>query len=277
MDNILKLIANATEIRVAKSKERLPLEKLEEKIYEKYGKFKYKTSKLPDNLTREAFPFEKALKKPGISFICEVKKASPSKGIIDPIFPYIWIAREYEEAGADAISVLTEPDYFQGDNRHLSDIRKNVSLPVLRKDFTIDEYQIYEAKYLGANAVLLICALLNEDKLKAFISLCDKLNLSALVEAHTEEEIKTALRSGARIIGINNRDLNSFRVDVNNSVRLRKLVPEEVCFVAESGIKTRNDILKLQDAKADAVLIGESLMRSPDKKKMLLSLRGEQP
>ncbi|HPU63287.1 MAG TPA: indole-3-glycerol phosphate synthase TrpC, partial [Mobilitalea sp.] len=163
MDNILNTIAKATKLRVENSKERLPLSKIKEKIYE--------ASHLPDYLSQEAFPFEKALKKPGISFICEVKKASPSKGIIDPVYPYIQIAKEYEKAEADAVSVLTEPDFFKGDNEHLQNIRKNISLPILRKDFTVDEYQIYEAKYLGADAVLLICALLDEENIKNFISI----------------------------------------------------------------------------------------------------------
>lgn len=276
MDNILNVIANATKKRIEKAKERLPLDSLIEKIYE--------TSRRPDNPPKEAFPckntvesfpFEKAMKKPGISFICEIKKASPSKGVIDPVFPYVRIAREYEEAGADAVSVLTEPDYFKGDNAHLHNIRSQIFLPILRKDFTLDEYQIYEAKYLGADAVLLICALLDEKKLKSFISKCDELGLSALTEAYTEKEIRLAVRAGARIIGVNNRDLKTFRVDINNSVRLRKIVPEEICFVAESGIQTHEDILRLQDAKVDAVLIGESLMRSGNRKEKLLFLKGE--
>jgi len=267
MNNILYIIAEATKTRVEKSKERLPLNKLKEKIFE--------TSYLPDKLQKEAFPFEKAIYKPGISFICEVKKASPSKGVIDPEFPYVRIATEYEEAGADAVSVLTETDYFMGANEHLCNIRENISLPILRKDFTLDEYQIYEAKYLGADAVLLICALLNEEQIKTYISLCDELGLSALVEAHTEEEVKTALRAGARIIGVNNRDLKTFRVDVGNALRLRKLVPKDICFVSESGIQTRQDILLLMDAGVDAVLIGESLMRSADRKEKLKSLKGE--
>ena len=173
MDNILKLIATSTKIRVEKSKERFPIEKLKEKIYE--------TSHPADNLQKETSPFVKALKNPGISFICEVKKASPSKGLIAPKFPYVQIAKEYEDAGADAVSVLTEPDYFMGDNEHLYNIRKTISLPILRKDFTLDEYQIYESKFLGADAILLICALLDEEKIKSYISLCDELGMSALV------------------------------------------------------------------------------------------------
>jgi len=267
MDNILNIIASSTKTRVIKSKERFPLDNLKNKIQE--------TFHLLTHFLPETFPFEKALKKPGISFICEVKKASPSGGVIDPVFPYVRIVEEYEQAGADAVSVLTEPDYFMGDNEHLYQIRSNISLPVLRKDFILDEYQIYEAKYLGADAVLLICALLDEAKIKSFISLCDKLGLSALVEAHTEEEVRIAVRAGARIIGVNNRDLKTFQVDVNNSVRLRKSVPKEICFVVESGIKTHQDILRLQEAGVDAVLIGESLMRSKNKKETLLFLKGE--
>jgi len=267
MDNILNTIAKATKLRVENAKERLPLNRLIEKIYESYC--------LYDNSTQEAFPFEKTLKKPGISFICEVKKASPSKGIIDPVYPFVQIAKEYEEAGADAVSVLTEPEFFKGENEHLQDIRKNISLPILRKDFTVDEYQIYEAKYLGADAVLLICALLDEEIIKKYISICDKLGLSALVEAHTEEEIKMSVRAGARIVGVNNRDLKTFRVDVSNSIRLRKLVPKSICFVSESGIQNHEDILRLQDCGVDGVLIGESLMRSTNKKEKLKSLKGD--
>lgn len=267
MDNVLHRIANATKVRIKKSKEKLPLNKLKEKIHE--------TSCLQSNLSQEAFSFEKAIRKPGISFICEVKKASPSKGVIDPMFSHVQIAREYEEAGADAVSVLTEPDFFKRDNEHLHNIRNNISLPILRKDFTLDEYQIYEAKYLGADAILLICSLLEEKKLREYISLCDKLGMSALVETHTKEEIATAIRAGARILGVNNRDLKTFRVDVNHSIRLRKLVPKEICFVSESGIRSHQDILSLQDAGVDAVLIGECLMRSKNKKEKLMSLKGE--
>lgn len=221
------------------------------------------------------FPFEKALRSKGISFICEVKKASPSKGVIAEYFPYLAIAKEYEAAGACAISLLTEPYFFLGDDRYLSEIAHAVHIPVLRKDFTLDPYQIYEAKILGASAVLLICALLDTDTLTEYIALSHSLGLSALVEAHSEAEITSALKAGARIIGVNNRNLKTFAVDVTTSVRLRKLVPRNILFVSESGIKTAEDIAVLQNNGTDAVLIGETLMRSPNKQKQIAVLRGE--
>ena len=221
------------------------------------------------------FPFEAALKKQGISFICEVKKASPSKGIIADEFDYLKIAKDYEAAGADALSVLTEPEYFKGSDKILSDISKNVKIPILRKDFTIDSYQIYEAKTIGASAVLLICALLPTRILAEYIEIAHSLGLSALVEAHDENEIRSALEAGAKIIGVNNRNLKDFTVDINNSARLRKAVPQDILYVSESGIKTRDDIAVLEQNGTNAVLIGETLMKSADKKTALDNLRGE--
>ena len=220
------------------------------------------------------FPFEKALKAPGISFICEVKKASPSKGVIAEQFPYLEIARSYESAGAAAISCLTEPYYFQGKDEYLTQIAAGVSIPVLRKDFVIDPYMIYQAKVLGASAVLLICAILTEDELKAYFSLAETLGLSALVEAHTIGEVERALDCGARIIGVNNRDLKTFRVDINTSIRLRSMVPDDSIYVSESGIKTPEDVAALRQNGTDAVLIGETLMQCENKKKMLTALSG---
>lgn len=220
------------------------------------------------------FPFEKALREGDVSFICECKKASPSKGLIAEDFPYVAIAKEYEAAGASCISVLTEPKWFLGSDNYLKEISEAVSIPCLRKDFTVDEYMIYEAKLLGADAVLLICALLPEETMKSYIAVCDLLGLSALVEAHDEKEIASAIRAGARIIGVNNRNLKDFSVDVHNSERLRRLAPESVLFVAESGIRTAADIDVLRRAHVNAVLIGETLMRAPDKKAMLDALRG---
>ncbi len=220
------------------------------------------------------FPFEAALKRSGVSFICEVKKASPSKGIIVQEFDYLKIAADYQAAGADALSVLTEPEYFKGSDEILSDIAKTVDIPILRKDFTIDSYQIYEAKTIGASAVLLICALLSADVLSEYIGIAHSLGLSALVEAHDENEVCSALGAGARIIGVNNRNLKDFTVDINNSVRLRKSVPKEILYVSESGIKTREDISALEQNGTNAVLIGETLMRSADKKSVLDGLRG---
>ena len=220
------------------------------------------------------FPFENALRTDDIAFICEVKKASPSKGVIAEEFPYLEIARDYEAAGASAISVLTEPYYFKGSDRYLSEIADAVSIPVLRKDFTIDSYQIYEAKIIGASAVLLICALLDTDTLIEYLDIAHGLGLNAIVEAHTDDEVRSAIKSGARIIGVNNRNLKTFEVDITTSARLRKLVPESTVFISESGIKTAADIAVLRENKTNAVLIGETFMRSPDKKKMLERLRG---
>lgn len=220
------------------------------------------------------FQFEKALGGNELSFICEVKKASPSKGVIAAEFPYVAIAREYEEAGASAVSVLTEPEFFQGNDTYLSKIKQAVHIPVLRKDFTVDEYQIYEAKLIGADAVLLICALLDTAMLAKNIAICNRLGLSALVEAHTESEVYSALCAGARIIGVNNRNLKTFEVDIHTCTRLRTLVPKDVIFVAESGIQTIQDISVLRQANVNAVLIGEMLMRSTDKKSQLNRLRG---
>lgn len=220
------------------------------------------------------FPFEKALRKPGISFICECKKASPSKGLIAPDFPYLKIAREYETAGADCISVLTEPKWFLGSDVYLREIVQAVSVPCLRKDFTVDEYMIYEAKVLGASAVLLICSILSEEQIREYLAVCETLGLSALVEAHDEEEVAKALRAGARIIGVNNRNLKDFTVDTNNSRRLRALIPAHILFVSESGVQGPEDVKRLAEVGVDAVLVGEALMRAEDKKAMLARLRG---
>lgn len=224
----------------------------------------------------KSFLFKQALSTPDISFICEVKKASPSKGVIAEDFPYLSIAKEYEEAKAAAISVLTEPYFFQGKDCYLQEIAKEVSIPVLRKDFIIDEYQIYEAKLLGASAVLLICSLLEESRVKEYLNIAHSLGLSALVEAHTEEEVETALRTEAGIIGVNNRNLQTFEVDLTTSCKLRHMIPEEIIFVSESGIKTAQDVKLLKENKTNAVLIGETFMRSPDKKRQLAILRGEE-
>lgn len=260
MENILQTIADYAKERVASAKQVTPLAAQKANALAK--------------ISNTGFPFEKALRQDDIAFICECKKASPSKGLIAPDFPYVQIAKDYENAGASCISVLTEPKWFLGENRFLEEIVQSVSIPCLRKDFTVDEYMIYEAKNLGASAVLLIASLLDTETLRDYIAVCDALGLSALVEAHDEREIESALTAGARIIGVNNRNLKDFSVDVTNSGRLRKLVPENVLFVAESGIRTNEDIEKLRSFRVNAVLIGETLMRAPDKKKMLDSLRG---
>ncbi len=223
-----------------------------------------------------SFAFEKALKKQGeLAFICECKKASPSKGLIAPDFPYRQIAKEYEAAGADAISVLTEPKWFLGSDAYLREIAAEVSVPCLRKDFTVDEYMIYEAKLLGASAVLLIVSILDPAQLRNYLAVCGSLGLSALVEAHDEKETETAVRLGARIIGVNNRNLRDFTVDTENSRRLRALVPPEMIFVSESGVRGPEDVRRLREIGADAVLVGETLMRAMDKKARLAELRGD--
>ena len=225
------------------------------------------------SLPKGDFAFESALRREGLSFICECKKASPSKGLIAPDFPYLDIARDYESAGADAVSVLTEPKYFLGSDDYLREISEAVKIPTLRKDFVVHERMIYEAKLLGASAVLLICAILDAEKLRDYIKICDGLGISALVEAHDEAEIEMALTEGARIIGVNNRNLKDFSVDMSNSARLRKIIPADVIFVSESGIKTANDVKAARDSGADAVLVGETLMRSADKRAMLAELK----
>lgn len=222
---------------------------------------------------REPFAFEKALKKPGLSFICEVKKASPSKGIIAEDFPYLDIAAGYEQAGADCVSVLTEPKWFLGSDQIFKEIRAEIGLPMIRKDFTIDAYQIYQAKVMGADAVLLICALLPTEVIREYLSICDQLGMTALVEAHDEAEIASAAAARARVIGVNNRNLKTFTVDFSNSRRLRQLIPENALFVAESGVKGPEDIRALAELGADGVLVGEALMRAGDKKQTLAQFR----
>ena len=267
MGNILEEIAEKRKADIAVRKQKISPEEMRKKaetIAEKERQEKHMT-----------FPFRQMLARPGINFICEVKKASPSKGIIAEDFPYLAIAKEYEAAGAAVISVLTEPEYFLGRDAYLQEIAQNVSIPVLRKDFTIDSYQIYEAKVLGASAVLLICTLLSAEQLKEYLELAEQLGLSALVEAHDAEEVQKALTAGADIIGVNNRDLKTFEVDITNSVRLRKLVPESKIFVSESGIKNAQNVAVLRENGTNAVLIGETFMRSADKKAMLRELAGD--
>ena len=258
MADILETIAEATRARVAASKEAVSDTAIRD--------LAYATGK-------GDFRFEKALKSEGMSFICECKKASPSKGIIAEDFPYLDIAKDYEAAGASAISVLTEPQWFKGDIRYLREISSAVAIPCLRKDFTVDEYMIYEAKANGASAVLIICSILTSKEIGRYIQIADELGLSALVEAHDHNEAQIALGEGARIIGVNNRNLRDFSVDPLNCLRLREYVPDDVVFVAESGIKTHDDISRLLINKVDAVLIGESVMRAPDKKAFIAELR----
>ena len=257
---ILDRIVEATKIRVA-----------QEKQVESPEAVKAAALALPSDT---GFPFEAALRQQDFNFICEVKKASPSKGIIAEHFPYLDIAKEYEVAGAAAISVLTEPDFFKGDKKYLQEIASTVKIPVLRKDFIIDEYQIYQAKVWGASAILLICACLDVPTLTKFRELADSLGLSSLVEAHDEKEVQMAIDCGARIIGVNNRNLKDFTVDVQNSVRLRNLVQDDVIFVSESGLETTEDIQVLRDNNIGVALMGETFMRSPNKVEKLAYLYG---
>ena len=257
--NILEQLAAHAKERVALAEQACPLEIIRQKA---------------SRMEKGDGSFEKALKRPGLSFICECKKASPSRGVIAEDFPYLQIAREYQEAGADAVSVLTEPKWFLGSDRYLREIAETVSLPCLRKDFTVDEYMIYEAKLLGASAVLLICSILSSRQLREYLQICETLGLSALVETHDEGEVDMALEAGARIIGVNNRNLRDFSVDTENSRRLREQIPAEVLFVSESGVKTAADAAALREIGADAVLVGETMMRAKDKRAMLAELRG---
>ena len=267
--NILEQLAEHARERVAEAKRRIPPEEMKAKAFAIAA-----AERQAATAAEFTFPFEQALRGERMAFICECKKASPSKGLIAPDFPYLEIAKSYEAAGASAISVLTEPGWFLGSDQYLKEIAAAVKIPCLRKDFTVDEYMLYEAKCLGAAAVLLICALLDTETLRRYIRICDTLGLSALVEAHDEAETCSAVDAGARIIGVNNRNLKDFTVDFSNSIRLRSLIPEDVIFVAESGVRTRADVELLRAHKVDAALIGETLMRAPDKRAMLDELRG---
>lgn len=261
MKNILEQIAAHTKRRVEEQNKKKPLNQV---------------IKEANNLEcNTGFPFEIAIKKEEISFICEIKKASPSKGIIDESFQYLEIAKEYEAIGASAISVITEPYWFKGNDECLKEIGKIVNIPLLRKDFTIDEYQIYESKILGASAVLLICSLLDTETLKKYIKLADNLGISCLVETHSKKEIESAILAGSRIIGINNRNLKTFEENIGKSIELRSNIPKDIIFVSESGIRNRHDIETLVGIDTDAVLIGETFMKSENRKAMMKMLKGE--
>ena len=259
---ILDELANLTRARIEKNKEEISFTEIMDLVAHKM-----------EGEGEKTFPFEKALSKEGLSIISEVKKASPSKGIIAEDFPYLDIAKEYEASGADAISCLTEPDRFRGSDEYLKDIVKEVKIPVLRKDFTVDPYMIYQAKLFGASAVLLIAAILDDDELKSYYETADSLGLSCLFEAHDAEEVNRCLAAGARIVGVNNRNLKDFTVDINNSIRLREMVPTDIIFVSESGIMVPEDVKILKENGTDAVLIGEMLMRSDDKTALINELK----
>lgn len=257
---ILDRLAEHAEERVAAAKKVISTEEIKERALA---------------LPKGDFGFEKALARQGLSFICECKKASPSKGIIAEDFPYLEIARQYKAAGADCISVLTEPKWFLGSDAYLKEIAAEVNIPCLRKDFTVDEYMIYEAKLLGAKAVLLICSILDAPRLERCLAVCEELGLTALAETHDGNEVRAAVSAGARVIGVNNRNLSDFTVDTDNSRRLRELVPDGVLFVSESGVRSREDTARLEAAGCDAVLVGEALMRAPDIAAKLRELKGE--
>lgn len=255
---ILQQLADYARLRVEQAKQQLPFEVLKERALA-----------LPGSGNR----FVQALEQPGLSFICEVKKASPSKGIIDPEFRYLDIAKAYETAGADCISCLTEPKWFLGSDEIFTQIRAETKIPMLRKDFTVDEYQLYEAKCMGADAVLLICALLDTRTIARYLELCATLGLSVLVEAHNEQEVASAIQAGAAVVGVNNRNLKDFSVDFSNASRLREQIPTGVLFVAESGVTSAEDVAALRRTGADAVLVGEYLMRAEDKAGRLQEMR----
>ncbi len=260
---ILDELAAYSRVRMERAKEQKTLEQIKTEALRLTDEQRQRTG------GADFFRFEKTLQRPGLSFICEVKKASPSKGIIAEDFPYLEIAKDYEKAGADCVSCLTEPKWFLGSDEIFKQIRGQISLPMIRKDFTVDAYQIYEAKLMGADAVLLICALLDTETVREYLQICDRLGLSALVEAHDEAEIASAIEAGARLVGVNNRNLKNFTVDFENAARLRELIPESVTFVAESGVKDCEDVKSLASIGADAVLVGEALMRASDKGRKL--------
>lgn len=257
---IIDDIIEMTKERVAENKKRNSIDKLAKLAF--------------DKPISKDYPFEKALRKPGLSYIMEVKRAKPLQGHITQNFDYKTIAKEYEDIGAAAIAVVTEPDFFKGDDDFLAEIKKVVKIPVMRSDFVVDEYMIYEAKLLGADAVLLICSVLDEITLMRCLNLAEQLGMSAFVEAHSSMQVKKALRVGAKIIGVNNCDLRTFEIDMNNSIELRSMVNKDIIFVSESGVKTYDDIKLLEDNQVDGVVIGETLMRSHDKRKTFEILQG---
>lgn len=266
---ILDRIAEVSRERVQEEKRRRPLFEVRRQAEERLLRERAMKGRAAGGGGR----FMEALRRPGLSFICEVKKASPSKGLISPDFPYLRIAADYEAAGADAVSVLTEPEFFLGRDSYLEEIREASALPILRKDFVVDAYQVCQAKAMGASALLLIAAILEEGQMKEYISLASELGLDVLAEAHTEAEVLAADRAGARILGVNNRDLRTFQVDFSNALRLKGLVRPGVLFVAESGVRGTEDVRLLARAGADAVLVGEALMRAKDRRGLLRAMR----
>ncbi|ABX44192.1 indole-3-glycerol phosphate synthase TrpC [Lachnoclostridium phytofermentans] len=267
---ILEKIVETTKDRINQEKRRLPEEVIKKSATEMAIKQGFGSS---SSISRDKFFFEEVMSRPGVNFLCEIKRASPSKGMIAKDFDPVFIAKEYEEGGAAAISVLTEPTFFLGKDDYLMEVKKEVGIPVLRKDFILEAYQIYQAKLLGADCVLLIVSILTEEQLTGFLKICDELGLSALVETHNQEEVMRALQCGARIIGVNNRNLSTFEVSIENSLKLRTLVPKEAIFIAESGISTPEQIKELKEAGVNGVLIGETLMKASNKKLMIRNLK----
>ena len=276
MGNILEEISAYARVRVAEKKKAVPPEALRREAEAAFRETPPERHFLLEKVIggRTALPNDPSSGKDSMHFICECKKASPSKGLIAEDFPYVQIAADYEAAGASAVSVLTEPKWFLGRDEYLREIAQTVQIPCLRKDFTVDPYMIYEAKLMGASAILLICAILGQEELKEYLQTADSLGLSALVEAHDERELEAAVKAGARVIGVNNRNLKDFTVDISNSARLKKCAPEGTLFVAESGIRTAEDVECLRSIGVNACLIGEQLMRAADKKSELSKLRG---
>ena len=260
MSTILDTIAAYAKERVKVDKEKWPLEDLK--------------ARCPNLAPAGRESFYDAVARPGLSLICEVKKASPSKGVIDPVFDYLSIARDYEAAGADCVSCLTEPRWFLGSDQIFTEIRQEICLPMLRKDFVVDEYQLYQAKAMGADCVLLICAILEEATLQRYLAIGEELGLAVLTETHDEAEIACAVEVGARMIGVNNRNLKDFSVDFSNAARLRDKIPAGVLYVAESGVKTPEDLEMIRKIGADAALVGEAFMKAPDRKAFLREMKG---
>lgn len=252
---ILDDLVAATKQRLVEEKKQVPLIEL-----------KQQAQQIPN---RDSQTIINKFLEPKLHFIGEIKKSSPSKGTIVDDFPYMKIAQEYQDAKIDAISILTEPTYFQGKLAYLKEISKTSNVPLLRKDFTIDPYMIYQAKVAGASLILLIVAILDDEELISYLKLSQKLGLAALVEVHNENELQRALKANAKIIGVNNRNLKDFTVDINNSLKLRPLVPKQIPFITESGIKTSADIKKLKRAQVNGVLIGETFMKAPDRVKII--------
>jgi indole-3-glycerol phosphate synthase len=244
--NILDEIVAKTKSKLEEKKQGLSLEELSSKI---------------DFENLKETNFKKSLQNKAEAIIAEIKKASPSAGIISDNFDPVLKSKEYESFGASALSILTEEDYFLGNIQYLKDVKATTSLPILRKDFIVDDYQIYESKLIGADCILLIASILNDEELKNFSETADRLKLDYIIEVHDDEELERVQHFSNAIIGVNNRNLKTFDVDINNSVELKKIFEGENIFIAESGIKSKKDIEYLKRHNINVFLIGESLMK----------------